>query len=86
MLYDYHCPKHGYFELRQRMADHAEGKCPTCGEVCKQVILHAPGLDIEAMADIGMPGAFSLSGDRMTKRHLEAGQYHNSPSEYWRDN
>ncbi|KKK75752.1 hypothetical protein LCGC14_2870580, partial [marine sediment metagenome] len=26
------------------------------------------------MADIGMPGAFELSGDRMTKRHTDADQ------------
>ena len=85
MLYDYECSEHGYFELRQPMSQHAEGECPTCGATCKQVLLKPPALDTEAMADIGMPGAFSLSGDRMTKRHLEAGQYHNTPSEYWRD-
>lgn len=84
-LYDYKCDEHGYFELRQSMKDHAKGKCPTCEVECKQVLRSAPGLDIEAMADVGMPGAFSVSGDRMTKRHLKAGQYHNTPSRYWRD-
>lgn len=73
-LYDYKCQEHGYFELRQRMADHAEGKCPHCGEVCAQAICSPPGLDIEAMADIGMPGAFKVSGDRITERHRKAGQ------------
>ena len=79
--YDYNCSKDGYFELKQRMADHAKGKCPTCGKVCKQVLLRPPVLDIEAMADIGMPGAFNTSGDRMTQRHKKAGQDHH----YWRD-
>jgi len=36
---------------------------------------------IEKMADAGFPGAFITSGDRMTKRHKEAGQDHH----YWRD-
>lgn len=81
--YDYRCKEHGDFELKQRMKDCAEGTCPRCGESCKQVILRAPGLDTEAMADIGMPGAFQKSGDRMTKRHLKAGQYHNTPSSDW---
>lgn len=84
-LYDYKCPEHGYFELNQRMADHAEGICPTCQVKCVQVIRRAPGLDTEAMADVGMPGAFQKSGDRITKRHLKAGQYTNTPSQYWRD-
>ena len=80
-LYDYECKDHGYFELRQRMADHAKGVCPTCGSDSKQVMLGAPGLDIESMADAGMPGAFMTSGDRMEKRHKNAGQDHH----YWRD-
>jgi len=83
--YDYRCAEHGHFELVQRIAEHAKGKCPTCGSECKQVLLTPPVLDTEAMADIGMPGAFDKSGDRMTKRHLSAGQYHNTPSQYWRD-
>lgn len=83
--YDYKCSEHGYFEKKQRMADHARAKCPTCGNDSPQVLTKPPVLDTEAMADIGMPGAFEKSGDRMTKRHLEAGQYHNSPSQYWRD-
>lgn len=84
-LYDYKCEEHGYFTQKNAMVDHAKGVCPTCDNPSKQVILSAPGLDIEAMADIGMPGAFETSGDRMTKRHKEAGQYDNSPSQYWRD-
>ena len=83
--YDYRCDDHGIFELQQRMKDHAKGVCPTCGSECKQVITSAPGLDTEAMADVGMPGAFHKSGDRMTKRHKQAGQYNNTPSQYWRD-
>jgi hypothetical protein len=34
------------------------------------------------MADAGCPGAFMTSGDRIEKRHKEAGQEHS----YWRDN
>jgi len=79
--YDYKCPKDGYFELQQRMVDHARADCPTCGAPCTQVLLTPPVLDTEAMADIGMPGAFEKSGDRMTKRHEAAGQDHH----YWRD-
>lgn len=79
--YDYKCSEHGYFELKQSMSEHAEGECPHCGETCKQVLTRPPVLDIEAMADIGMPGAFEKSGDRMTKRHEEAGQDHH----YWRN-
>ena len=79
--YNYLCSEDGYFELAQRMDDHAKGTCPTCGDTCKQVLLTPPVLDTEAMADIGMPGAFNKSGDRMTKRHKEAGQEHH----YWRD-
>jgi putative FmdB family regulatory protein len=73
-LYDYRCHSHGDFELQQKMKDHAKGPCPTCGSDCKQVLTRAPGLDIEAMADAGMPGAFNTSGDRMTRRHRAAGQ------------
>lgn len=74
--YNYKCSEDGYFELLQRMKDHARANCPTCGISCSQVLLTPPILDTEAMADIGMPGAFSKSGDRMEKRHLAAGQYH----------
>lgn len=84
-LYDYKCAAHGYFELRQSMKDHAEGKCPTCEVNCKQVLTRAPGLDVEAMANVGMPGSFKVSGDRITARHRKAGQYHNTPSKYWND-
>ena len=75
-LYDYKCTKHGYFTLKQNMTDHARGTCPTCKSDCKQVILTAPAPLIEAMADAGCPGAFHTSGDRMTRRHYNAGQYH----------
>ena len=79
--YSYKCSKDGYFDLTQRMADHAEGVCPTCKSVCTQVLTTPPVLDTEAMADCGMPGAFNKSGDRMTKRHQKAGQDHH----WWRD-
>jgi len=74
--YDYRCEEHGYFELQQRMADHAEGECPTCGTVCKQVVKSVAkhGLDLEAMSRVGMPGAYETVGDRITKRHRQAGQ------------
>lgn len=80
-LYDYRCKDHGDFILKQHMEDHARAECPTCGSWSKQVILSAPRPLIEAMADAGCPGAFMTSGDRMAKRHKEAGQSH----EYWRD-
>lgn len=73
-LYDYKCDEHGYFEKAQKMKDHARADCPTCGVNCKQVLRGAPTLDIEAMADIGMPGAHKVSGDRLTQRHVSAGQ------------
>lgn len=72
--YNYRCDEHDVFELVQRMADHAEGECPTCGKVCPQVLTSAPGLDLEAMARVGMPGAYETVGDRITNRHLKAGQ------------
>ena len=84
-LYDYKCSEHGYFEKKQSIKDHARAECPTCGSESPQVLTAPPILDTEAMADIGMPGAFEKSGDRMTKRHKEAGQYNNTPSQYWRD-
>lgn len=31
------------------------------------------------MADIGMPGAMEVSGNRLTKRHIEAGQAYHHP-------
>lgn len=77
-LYDYRCDVHGDFELKQRVADHAEGECPTCGQVCRQVITRAPGLDIEAMSKIGMPGAWETVGDRITRRHKAVSQSHRS--------
>lgn len=72
--YDYRCDEHGDFEQRNSMKDHAKGTCPTCGSESKQVIRSAPRPLIEAMADAGCPGAFMTSGDRMTKRHKQAGQ------------
>jgi putative FmdB family regulatory protein len=82
MLYDFKCEEHGVFEAKQSVADHTGYfECPTCGQQSKQVILKAPGLDVEGMADAGCPGAFMSSGDRMTKRHNKAGQDHH----YWRD-
>lgn len=75
-MYDYECPDHGYFEQKNTMDDRAKGECPTCAKSCKQVILSAPRPLVEKMADAGCPGAFHTSGDRMTKRHYDAGQYH----------
>lgn len=79
--YDYKCKVDGYFELHQRMSDHATGICPTCKTECKQVLIQAPRVDVEGLADAGCPGALETSGNRMEKRHKEAGQDHN----YWRD-
>lgn len=84
-MYDYKCAEHGYFPRKQAMKDHARADCPTCGSDSKQVLLSAPSLDTEAMADAGCPSAFFKSGDRMTKRNQAAGQYNNTPSQYWRD-
>ena len=80
-LYDYRCTDHGDFEKRQPMIDHARAECPTCGEIVRQVLLGAPGLNVESMADAGMPGALETSGNRMEERHKAAGQDHH----YWRD-
>jgi putative FmdB family regulatory protein len=74
--YDYKCEDHGYFELIQRVADHATGNCPTCEVSCKQVLTRAPSVPIEALADAGFPGALETSGNRMEKRHRAAGQDH----------
>jgi putative FmdB family regulatory protein len=74
--YDYRCTECGVFEKRQQIKDHARADCPTCGSDSKQILTKPPGLDVEAMADIGMPGAFETSGNRMTKRHRAAGQGH----------
>ena len=65
--YDYKCKEHGYFELQQRMADDAEGACPTCNEICPQVVkqLAKHGLDLEAMSRIGMPGAYEAGFERL---------------------
>lgn len=82
MRYDFRCTQHGVFEQTQRLSEHTGVyNCPTCGEVSAQVILSAPGLNTEAMADVGMPGAFMKSGDRMEERHKKAGQ----DNHYWRD-
>lgn len=79
--YDYKCKEHGYFEKFQRVSDHARAKCPTCGKSSKQVLVRAPVVDVESLADAGCPGALETSGNRMEKRHKEAGQDHH----YWRD-
>ena len=71
-LYDYRCPDHGEFDVRQCVANRKTGHCPVCGVESPQVMIHAPHLDIEGMADAGCPGAFETSGDRMTKRHIDA--------------
>ena len=71
-LYDYRCPEHGEFDERQKMADRKWAMCPQCWKPAPQVMIHAPNLDIEGMADAGCPGAFEFSGDRMTKRHIDA--------------
>ena len=63
--------------MQQRMKDHKYASCPDCGSTCKQVITSAPSLDIEAMAKAGMPSAWDTVGDRITKRHKDAGQAHN---------
>lgn len=72
--YDYRCKEHGTFELQQRMKDHARAHCPTCGSDSKQVLTAAPSLDLESMARVGMPGAWETVGDRIHKRHIDAGQ------------
>jgi putative FmdB family regulatory protein len=76
-FYDYACDEcEKYFEQMNSMANHAEGTCPTCGAKSRQVLLQAPPLMVEAMADAGFPGAFHTSGDRIEKQHRKAGQYH----------
>ena len=72
--YDYKCTEHGYFEQHRPIKFHKHADCPTCGNYVPQVIRTAPGLDVEAMADVGMPGAMEKRGDRMTRRHIDAGQ------------
>ncbi len=88
--YDYKCPTHGVFTRVKKLVEHTRvDECPTCGLESKQVILSAPPLDMEAMADCGFPGAEETVGDRITKRHQNAGQYHTDPSigaQYWRNN
>lgn len=82
MRYDFRCAKHGVFEVQQKLADHTgQEKCPTCEKHCKQVISCPPRVDVEKLADAGCPGALETSGNRMEKRHTEAGQDHS----YWRD-
>jgi len=83
MRYDYRCEEHGLFEAKQSLEQHTGiYDCPTCGAECKQVILSAPRVDVEKLADAGCPGAMETSGNRMEKRHKDAGQDHS----YWRDN
>ncbi len=71
-LYDYRCSQHGEFEVRQKVSWRKRAVCPRCRALCKQIMIHAPHLDIEGMADAGCPGAFETSGDRMTNRHRDA--------------
>jgi len=78
--YDYRCTEHGLFEMIQTVADREWAHCPHCTLCCHSVITTAPTLDIEAMANIGMPSAFEVSGDRMTKRHVQAGQNYTHPA------
>ena len=77
--YEYRCTEHDYFTKQQRIKDHAFGPCPTCGAHSKQVLTAPPGLDIESMADVGMPGAMEISGDRLERRHIQAGQTYTHP-------
>jgi len=72
--YDYKCEQHGYFVCIQAMSEHRWAQCPECHKISQQVVRTPPVLDIEAMARVGMPGAFEKSGDRVTKRHIQAGQ------------
>jgi putative FmdB family regulatory protein len=74
--YDYKCQEHGYFERIQPMFRHARASCPTCMADCKQVMVKAPVVDVEGLADAGCPGALETSGNRMEKRHKAAGQDH----------
>lgn len=74
--YDYKCEEHGYFEQTHSIAERDTGTCPTCNASAKKVLLSAPRLLVEQMADAGFPGALHTSGDRMTKKHTQAGQYH----------
>lgn len=76
--YSYKCSDDGYFTVHGvPMSKYKEPHpCPICGEDAVKVILDAPRPLIEAMADAGCPGALHTSGDRMTKRHYDAGQYH----------
>ena len=81
--YEYRCPEHGVFELNQPIQSHKWGVCPKrhCDSIkmCKQVLTAPPGLDIESMADVGMPGAMEISGDRLERRHIQAGQTYTHP-------
>jgi len=80
--YDYLCKEHGYFELRQPMALHKQANCPRCYKGCGQVLLKPPGLDYDRMGnDPDLPTAWERKGDRLTKKHRDAGQSHR-PGKY----
>ena len=70
--YSYRCAEHGVFDKMQKIAKHKWAGCPECFAPSNQIIIHAPMLDTEGMADAGCPSAFFKSGDRMTERHLSA--------------
>lgn len=77
--YEYRCQHHGYFTYHQSIKFHAFGPCPECGAEVKQILTSPPGLDQESMADVGMPGALEVCGDRLEKRHIQAGQSYVHP-------
>lgn len=37
-IYEYECPEHGIFELRQGMFADTKTACPVCGVECKRVM------------------------------------------------
>ncbi len=41
-LYDYECPKHGYFDSFSTIAQRDTCECPKCGTVSPHVIINAP--------------------------------------------
>lgn len=77
--YEYRCTEHGYFTKHQPMKAHASGECPECGTDVKQILTSPPRLDQESMADMGMPGAMEICGDRLEKRHIQSGQSYVHP-------
>lgn len=49
--------------------------CPECGRAAERVI-SAPRIDLWGLAEAGCPGAHERTGDLITQRHRDAGQYH----------